>query len=105
MGSSHWPVRNSASLLYSVLVTRITGHRNQPPGSMAAQRSLSAQELFARYPALLECLVQQLQLGVAGLEASRAAAHPSLCPTLVLLSRLRCVLSRPLSFCWEQSME
>lgn len=82
-------MKNSASLLYSVLVTRITGFRNQPPGSPAAQRSLSAQELFARYPTLLSCLVQQLQLGVEGLEASRAAAHPSLCPTLVLLSRLR----------------
>lgn len=90
MGSSHWPVRNSASLLYSVLVVRMTGYRNQSPGSKAAQRSLNARELFARYPALLACLVQQLQLGVVGLESSRATTHPSLCPTLILLSRLRC---------------
>lgn len=53
------------------------------------RRAVGGAELFQRHPALHPFLLGELQAAAAALEARGAQLHPSLFPTLLLLSRLK----------------
>ncbi|KAG8044278.1 hypothetical protein GUJ93_ZPchr0130g6516 [Zizania palustris] len=95
--SPYWEVRNAACLAYTALVRRMVGFLNVHKRE-SARRSITGLEFFHRYPALHPFLFSELKVatdlladGLLGnLEAQIAKAiHPSLCPILILLSRLK----------------
>ncbi|KAL3526511.1 hypothetical protein ACH5RR_011167 [Cinchona calisaya] len=95
--SSYWEVRNSACLAYTALVRRMIGFLNVQKRE-SARRSLTGLEFFHRYPSLHSFLFHELKIateslldGSSGHLASNLAkvVHPSLCPILILLSRLK----------------
>ncbi|KAL6840844.1 hypothetical protein ACP4OV_029370 [Aristida adscensionis] len=95
--SPYWEVRNAACLAYTALVRRMVGFLNVQKRE-SARRSLTGLEFFHRYPALHPFLCNELRIatellvdGVSSdLESHIAKAiHPSLCPILILLSRLK----------------
>ncbi|KAG0480385.1 hypothetical protein HPP92_011243 [Vanilla planifolia] len=95
--SPYWEVRNSACLAYAALVRRMIGFLNVQD-MRSTRRSLTGREFFHRYPAIHPFLCSELefatkQLGAAylidaNLNISKSV-HPSLCPILILLSRLK----------------
>ncbi|KAL3844653.1 hypothetical protein ACJIZ3_002056 [Penstemon smallii] len=95
--SSHWEVRNSACLAYTALVRRMVGFLNVQKRE-SARRALTGLEFFHRYPALHSFLLNELKVATELLSHSSAqqlgsnlenAVHPSLCPMLILLARLK----------------
>ncbi|AQK41237.1 thyroid adenoma-associated protein homolog [Zea mays] len=95
--SPYWEVRNAACLAYTALVRRMVGFLNVQKRE-SARRSLTGLEFFHRYPALhpflsseLQTTTEQLADGVSSNLESHItkAIHPSLCPILILLSRLK----------------
>ncbi|XP_047312438.1 thyroid adenoma-associated protein homolog [Impatiens glandulifera] len=95
--SSHWEVRNSACLAYTALVRRMIGFLNVRKRE-SARRALTGLEFFHRYPLLHTFLLDELKVAteLLGDEDSRCPdsnlanhLHPSLCPILILLSRLK----------------
>lgn len=95
--SPYWEVRNAACLAYTALVRRMVGFLNVQKRE-SARRSITGLEFFHRYPALHPFLSSELKVatellanGVSrNLESHIAKAiHPSLCPILILLSRLK----------------
>ena len=84
LSSSHWEVRNSASLCFSALSVRILGFKNQQMTS-----SVSSTQLFLQYPSLHATLVEHLQETVRQLQCDTKSLHPVLLPILALLARLR----------------
>ncbi|XP_022983680.1 thyroid adenoma-associated protein homolog [Cucurbita maxima] len=95
--SSYWEVRNSACLAYTALVRRMIGFLNVHKRE-SARRALTGLEFFHRYPALHRFLLDELKVatdslddGCSGNAESTLAkvVHPSLCPVLILLSRLK----------------
>ncbi|CAA6665162.1 unnamed protein product [Spirodela intermedia] len=104
--SPYWEVRNSACLAYTALVRRMIGFLNVQKRD-SARRALTGLEFFHRYPALHSFLFDELKIATrfpgssfSGRPVSNVAnaIHPSLCPILILLSRLK-----PLSRCATQS--
>jgi hypothetical protein len=89
--ASLWPVRNSATLLFSALVLRIFGAK-RVQDEHSIENKMTAREFFTRFPSLHGFLHQQLQKAAEGLESScsnvQSAAQPSLFPVLLILSRL-----------------
>ncbi|KAM0889515.1 hypothetical protein ACQ4PT_027645 [Festuca glaucescens] len=95
--SPYWEVRNAACLAYTALVRRMVGFLNVQKRE-SARRSITGLEFFHRYPALHPFLCSELKVatelladGVSrNLESHIAKAiHPSLCPILIVLSRLK----------------
>ncbi|KAI8533921.1 hypothetical protein RHMOL_Rhmol10G0048200 [Rhododendron molle] len=95
--SSYWEVRNSACLAYTALVRRMIGFLNVQKRE-SARRALSGLEFFHRYPSLHPFLLNELRVATELLndtlpqhpESNLAkVVHPSLCPMLILLSRLK----------------
>uniref|UniRef100_A0A7N0U8R0 DUF2428 domain-containing protein n=1 Tax=Kalanchoe fedtschenkoi TaxID=63787 RepID=A0A7N0U8R0_KALFE len=95
--SSYWEIRNSACLAYTALVKRMVGFLNVQKRE-SARRSITGLEFFHRYPSLHPFLLTELKVATTFLRegASRQsefslvnAVHPSLCPMLILLSRLK----------------
>ncbi|PUZ50289.1 hypothetical protein GQ55_6G047200 [Panicum hallii var. hallii] len=95
--SPYWEVRNAACLAYTALVRRMVGFLNVQKRE-SARRSLTGLEFFHRYPALHPFLSSELRIatelladGVSNNLESHIvkAIHPSLCPILILLSRLK----------------
>ncbi|KZV45645.1 thyroid adenoma-associated protein [Dorcoceras hygrometricum] len=95
--SPYWEVRNSACLSYTALLRRMIGFLNVQKRE-SARRSLTGLEFFHRYPALHSFLFNELQAATEFLVdgSSRHVefnlkndVHPSLCPMLILLSRLK----------------
>ncbi|TVU42986.1 hypothetical protein EJB05_09415 [Eragrostis curvula] len=95
--SPYWEVRNAACLAYTALVRRMVGFLNVQKRE-SARRSLTGLEFFHRYPALHPFLISELRVATElladghsrNLESHIAKAiHPSLCPILILLSRLK----------------
>ncbi|KAL5229591.1 hypothetical protein ABZP36_028367 [Zizania latifolia] len=95
--SPYWEVRNAACLAYTALVRRMVGFLNVHKRE-SARRSITGLEFFHRYPALHPFLFSELKVAtdlladelLGNLEAQIAKAiHPSLCPILILLSRLK----------------
>ncbi|MQL78947.1 hypothetical protein Taro_011398 [Colocasia esculenta] len=92
-----WEVRNSACLAYTALIRRMIGFLNVQRRE-SARRALTGLEFFHRYPPLHSFLFEELKiatklLGDGFSESSKPdvakAIHPSLCPILILLSRLK----------------
>ncbi|XP_073150839.1 uncharacterized protein [Henckelia pumila] len=94
--SPYWEVRNSACLAYTALVRRMIGFLNVQKRE-SARRALTGLEFFHRYPALHSFLFNELRVatdllvdGSSKLEFNlKNDVHPSLCPMLILLSRLK----------------
>ncbi|OWM73957.1 thyroid adenoma-associated protein homolog [Punica granatum] len=95
--SPYWEVRNSACLAYTALVRRMIGFLNVHKRE-SARRALTGLEFFHRYPSLHSFLFNELKVATESLrdESSRNVesnlaklVHPSLCPVLILLSRLK----------------
>lgn len=95
--SPYWEVRNGACLAYTALVRRMIGFLNVQKRE-SARRALTGLEFFHRYPALHPFLFRELKIAtdMLGDGCSRhvelnmvKAIHPSLCPILILLSRLK----------------
>lgn len=55
------------------------------------RRAVGGAEFFQRHPVLHPFLLAELRAAAAALESRRVQLHPSLFPTLLLLSRLKCV--------------
>ncbi|KAI3824047.1 hypothetical protein L1987_05494 [Smallanthus sonchifolius] len=95
--SSYWEVRNSACLAYTALVRRMIGFLNVQKRE-SGRRALSGLEFFHRYPSLHPFLYSELKIATELLTNGSPehvgsnlakAVHPSLCPMLMLLSRLK----------------
>lgn len=95
--SPYWEVRNSACLAYSALIRRMIGFLNVQKRE-SARRALTGLEFFHRYPTLHSFLFHELKIatesllgGSSGQQGSNLAklVHPSLCPILILFSRLK----------------
>ncbi|KAJ3705719.1 hypothetical protein LUZ61_009424 [Rhynchospora tenuis] len=96
--SPYWEVRNAATLAYTALLRRMVGFLNVHKRE-SARRSLTGLEFFHRYPALHPFLSEELKIATDLLDQSSSthhaepdiikAIHPSLCPILILLSRLK----------------
>ncbi|XVF60520.1 hypothetical protein PTKIN_Ptkin08bG0054100 [Pterospermum kingtungense] len=95
--SPYWEVRNSACLAYTSLVRRMVGFLNVHKRE-SARRALTGLEFFHRYPSLHPFLFNELKVAtelladaLSGQSESNLAkvVHPSLCPMLILLSRLK----------------
>jgi hypothetical protein len=79
--------RNSATLLFSALVTRMFGvHRSRE--ELSIRNRMTGRIFFLRYPSLYEFLLEELKEAVVSMEACYSSLRPGLFPVLLLLSRL-----------------
>ncbi|XP_057787599.1 uncharacterized protein LOC131004863 [Salvia miltiorrhiza] len=95
--SPYWEVRNSACLSYTALVRRMIGFLNVQKRE-SARRALTGLEFFHRYPTLHSFLLNELNVATELLSEGSSdelgsnlknVVHPSLCPMLIFLSRLK----------------
>lgn len=95
--SPYWEIRNSACQAYTALVRRMVGFLNVQKRE-SARRALTGLEFFHRYPSLHPFLFNELKVAtellgdtLSGQSESNLekVVHPSLCPMLILLSRLK----------------
>ncbi|XP_017296045.1 thyroid adenoma-associated protein isoform X2 [Kryptolebias marmoratus] len=84
-----WAVRNSSTLLFSTLITRIFGVKKGKDEHSKKNR-MTGREFFTRFPALYPFLLQQLEEAAASVESDsgHVKLHPSLFLLLLVLSRL-----------------
>ncbi|XP_072031670.1 tRNA (32-2'-O)-methyltransferase regulator THADA-like [Amphiura filiformis] len=83
-----WAVRNSATMLFSALITRIFGVKKGKE-EQARKNCMTGREFFSRFPALHGFLLTQLKEAAQKIDSSaKAHLHPALFPVLLLLSRL-----------------
>ncbi|XP_074531245.1 thyroid adenoma-associated protein [Halichoeres trimaculatus] len=84
-----WAVRNSSTLLFSTLITRIFGVKKGKDEHSKKNR-MTGREFFTRFPALYPFLLNQLEEAAATVESDsgRVKLHPSLFLLLLVLSRL-----------------
>ncbi|XP_023818937.1 thyroid adenoma-associated protein [Oryzias latipes] len=84
-----WAVRNSSTLLFSALITRIFGVKRGKDEHSKKNR-MTGREFFTRFPALYPFLLSQLEEAAATVESDsgHVKLHPSLFLLLLVLSRL-----------------
>ncbi|KAM6915988.1 thyroid adenoma-associated protein [Xenentodon cancila] len=84
-----WAVRNSSTLLFSTLITRIFGVKRGKDEHSKKNR-MTGREFFTRFPALYPFLLNQLEEAAASVESDRGHVklHPSLFLLLLVLGRL-----------------
>ncbi|XP_039994968.1 thyroid adenoma-associated protein isoform X2 [Xiphias gladius] len=84
-----WAVRNSSTLLFSTLITRIFGVK-KGKDEHAKKNRMTGREFFTRFPALYPFLLSQLEEAAATVESDsgQVKLHPSLFLLLLVLSRL-----------------
>ncbi|CAJ1066908.1 thyroid adenoma-associated protein [Xyrichtys novacula] len=84
-----WAVRNSSTLLFSTLITRIFGVKKGKDEHSKKNR-MTGREFFTRFPALYPFLLNQLEGAAATVESDsgQVKLHPSLFLLLLVLSRL-----------------
>ncbi|XP_024152640.1 thyroid adenoma-associated protein [Oryzias melastigma] len=84
-----WAVRNSSTLLFSSLITRIFGVKRGKDEHSKKNR-MTGREFFTRFPALYPFLLSQLEEAAATVESDsgHVKLHPSLFLLLLVLSRL-----------------
>uniref|UniRef100_A0A672GSU6 tRNA (32-2'-O)-methyltransferase regulator THADA n=1 Tax=Salarias fasciatus TaxID=181472 RepID=A0A672GSU6_SALFA len=84
-----WAVRNSSTLLFSTLITRIFGVKKGKDEHSKKNR-MTGREFFTRFPALYPFLLTQLEAAAATVESDsgQVKLHPSLFLLLLVLSRL-----------------
>uniref|UniRef100_A0A4W6FWN5 tRNA (32-2'-O)-methyltransferase regulator THADA n=1 Tax=Lates calcarifer TaxID=8187 RepID=A0A4W6FWN5_LATCA len=82
-------VRNSSTLLFSTLITRIFGVKKGKDEHSKKNR-MTGREFFTRFPALYPFLLNQLEEAAATVESDsgQVKLHPSLFLLLLVLSRL-----------------
>ncbi|MED6205611.1 hypothetical protein PIB30_019169 [Stylosanthes scabra] len=95
--SQYWEIRNSACLAYTALVRRMIGFLNVHKRE-SARRAITGLEFFHRYPSLHSFMFNELEVATEFLGPASSGdsvsnqgnnLHPSLCPILILLSRLK----------------
>eukprot|EP00057_Strongylocentrotus_purpuratus_P021689 XP_011676163.1 PREDICTED: thyroid adenoma-associated protein homolog isoform X2 [Strongylocentrotus purpuratus] len=85
-----WAVRNSATMLFSALISRIFGVK-RARDELARKNCMTGTEFFSRFPTLHGFLLEQFQQAQEAENTSKPGVtvlHPSLFPSLLLLSRL-----------------
>ncbi|KAF1489133.1 hypothetical protein FQV17_0004621, partial [Megadyptes antipodes antipodes] len=84
-----WAVRNSSTLLFSALITRIFGVKRGKDENSKKNR-MTGREFFSRFPSLYPFLLKQLEVVTSTLnsEAEELKIHPSLFLLLLILGRL-----------------
>ncbi|NXO61230.1 THADA protein, partial [Phainopepla nitens] len=84
-----WAVRNSSTLLFSALITRIFGVKRAKDENSKKNR-MTGREFFSRFPSLYPFLLKQLEVVTNTLnsEAEELKIHPSLFLLLLILGRL-----------------
>ncbi|XP_015229151.1 PREDICTED: thyroid adenoma-associated protein isoform X1 [Cyprinodon variegatus] len=84
-----WAVRNSSTLLFSTLITRIFGVKRGKDEHSKKNR-MTGREFFTRFPALYPFLLTQLEEAAATVQSDsgHVKLHPSLFLLLLVLSRL-----------------
>lgn len=82
--SEAWGIRNSATLMFAALMTRVFGvQRNKDDEEMSLKNRMTARVFFMRYPILFDFLLKKLEEG-AGEERESLCVHP----ILIILARL-----------------
>ncbi|NWU75455.1 THADA protein, partial [Onychorhynchus coronatus] len=84
-----WAVRNSSTLLFSALITRIFGVKREKDENSKKNR-MTGGEFFSRFPSLYPFLLKQLEIVTNTLnsEVEELKVHPSLFLLLLILGRL-----------------
>uniref|UniRef100_A0AAY5KM06 tRNA (32-2'-O)-methyltransferase regulator THADA n=1 Tax=Esox lucius TaxID=8010 RepID=A0AAY5KM06_ESOLU len=82
-----WAVRNSSTLLFSTLITRIFGVKKGKDEHSKKNR-MTGREFFTRFPALYPFLLSQLEEAASSVGSGRVILHPSLFLLLLVLGRL-----------------
>ncbi|XP_034254702.1 thyroid adenoma-associated protein homolog [Thrips palmi] len=82
-----WAVRNSATLLFSSLMTRIFGVRRSRE-ELSSRNKMTGRVFFHRYPELYEFLLKELEQAVKALTSGDVAELAILHPILLLIARL-----------------
>ncbi|XP_064504430.1 tRNA (32-2'-O)-methyltransferase regulator THADA isoform X1 [Pseudopipra pipra] len=84
-----WAVRNSSTLLFSALITRIFGVKREKDENSKKNR-MTGGEFFSRFPSLYPFLLKQLEVVTSTLnsEVEELKVHPSLFLLLLILGRL-----------------
>uniref|UniRef100_A0A8C6VAJ9 tRNA (32-2'-O)-methyltransferase regulator THADA n=1 Tax=Naja naja TaxID=35670 RepID=A0A8C6VAJ9_NAJNA len=87
--SSVWAVRNSSTLLFSTLITRIFGVKRGKDESSKKNR-MTGREFFTRFPSLYPFLLNQLEqiTSTADSKTKELKLHPGLFLLLLVLSKL-----------------
>ena len=85
--------RNSSTLLFSALVTRVFGVKRDRDNEFSSKNgTLTARAFFQKYPGLFEVIGSELRAAADAIEVSRGALSPleaSLYPILILLAKLQ----------------
>ncbi|XP_068927698.1 tRNA (32-2'-O)-methyltransferase regulator THADA isoform X2 [Petaurus breviceps papuanus] len=84
-----WAVRNSSTLLFSSLITRIFGVKRGKDEHSKKNR-MTGREFFSRFPALYPFLLKQLEVVASTVDSdsSELKLHPNLFLLLLILGRL-----------------
>ncbi|XP_027720989.1 thyroid adenoma-associated protein isoform X1 [Vombatus ursinus] len=84
-----WAVRNSSTLLFSSLITRIFGVKRGKDEHSKKNR-MTGREFFSRFPALYPFLLKQLEVvaNTVDSDSSELKLHPNLFLLLLILGRL-----------------
>ncbi|NXE47528.1 THADA protein, partial [Casuarius casuarius] len=84
-----WAVRNSSTLLFSALITRIFGVKRGKDENSKKNR-MTGREFFSRFPSLYPFLLKQLEVVANTLdsETEELKLHPSLFLLLLILGKL-----------------
>ncbi|KAL6487447.1 hypothetical protein MHYP_G00040730 [Metynnis hypsauchen] len=84
-----WAVRNSSTLLFSTLITRIFGVKRGKDEHSKKNR-MTGREFFTRFPALYPFLLSQLEEAASSVDSDsgQVKLHPSLFLLLLVLGRL-----------------
>ncbi|XP_063047806.1 thyroid adenoma-associated protein [Engraulis encrasicolus] len=84
-----WAVRNSSTLLFSTLITRIFGVKKGKDEHSKKNR-MTGREFFTRFPALYPFLLIQLEEAASSVDSDsgQVKLHPSLFLLLLVLGRL-----------------
>ncbi|NXA46117.1 THADA protein, partial [Nothocercus julius] len=84
-----WAVRNSSTLLFSALITRIFGVKREKDENSKKNR-MTGREFFSRFPSLYAFLLKQLEVVANTLdsETEELKLHPNLFLLLLILGKL-----------------
>ncbi|XP_062911751.1 tRNA (32-2'-O)-methyltransferase regulator THADA-like isoform X2 [Mobula hypostoma] len=84
-----WAVRNSSTLLFSALITRIFGVK-RGKDERSKKNRMTGREFFTRFPTLHPFLLKQLEMvaSTMGSDSGVLKLHPSLFLMLLVLGRL-----------------
>ncbi|OCT79347.1 hypothetical protein XELAEV_18026159mg [Xenopus laevis] len=84
-----WAVRNSSTLLFSTLITRIFGVK-RGKDERSKKNRMTGREFFSRFPALYPFLLEHLEVVANTVDSSTGESklHPSLFLLLLILSKL-----------------